>query len=65
MEASIEWFSRTGFAVMIDGNDIIHVNNIDRETGDALAGIFESTAEEAPLIVSRKVNLQAHKAMQN
>lgn len=57
IEVGIDWMKGTGFALQVDGNDLVHVTDIDRETGQALVRVFTSTDPDAAVLFEGTVNV--------
>jgi hypothetical protein len=58
--ADAEWQGTKAVSFQIDGNDLVSVIDIDRETGDAEIVVWESTASDAAVAWRGRVNLLAH-----
>lgn len=58
VEVGIDWLKYTGFAVQVDGLDIVHVTDIDEETGTAVVRVFSSTHPDATVLFEAVLNLR-------
>ena len=59
VEAEVNGYGQ-GVALQIDGNDLVHINEIDTEQGTATLTVFMSTAETAPVLWTGTVDLVGH-----
>lgn len=62
LDAQVDWPNGRSLAFQVDGNDLVHVNDIDHETGDASVTVFASTDPQAPIIFQGTVNIRQHLA---
>lgn len=58
IEVGIDWIKSSGFAVQVDGMDLVHVTDIDAETGTALVRVFASTHPDAAVMFEAVINLR-------
>lgn len=56
----VDWMGRNDVCFQVEGSDIVHVTEIDSETGEARITVFASTHPEAEVIFRGTVNLRAH-----
>jgi len=57
LEAAVDWFSSDSVALQFDGNDLVHVTDIDRDTGDATVYVFSSSHPDATVLFTGRVNV--------
>lgn len=60
LEGQVDWVKATWCAFQIDGQDLVHVRDMNRETGEATIVVFASTAGDADRIFEGVVNIAAH-----
>jgi hypothetical protein len=58
LEAAIDWMKYTGFAVQIEGHDIVHITDIDQDTGAATIRVFTSTHPDAAVLFEGVINVR-------
>jgi hypothetical protein len=60
VQADAEWEGAKAVRFQLDGNDLVNVVDVDRDTGDARIMVFASTAPDAEVIFEGTVNIRAH-----
>lgn len=60
IEPEVEWYDSDSIAFQIDGNDLVHVSEIDDE-GNATIRVFASTEREATVLFEGTVNVFKHR----
>lgn len=57
IETSTEWFNAHSVAFQVHGADIVHLSDIDEETGWATLTVFTSTHPDARILFTGQVNI--------
>jgi hypothetical protein len=61
LDPGTDWYDGDSLAFQIDGHDLVHVSDINRETGVATIRVFTSTHPDAPVLFEGTVNVKERK----
>lgn len=59
-DLTIEWYGANDAALAYQGNDLVHLAEIDPKTGTARVRVFASTIADAPVIFEGTVRIDGH-----
>jgi hypothetical protein len=59
-EIGAEWIDSNSLAFQIEGNDLVHVSDIDTD-GTATITVFTSSHPDASIVFTAQVNVFAHR----
>lgn len=61
LEFRADWLDSHGVAFQVDGQDLVHITDIDSETGIATVTVFSSSHPDATVLFTGEINVLERK----